>query len=1021
MANTSNLPLRKERKRVKMRSRILILIITVVMLQLFTYTAVLIYGGEFRDLREYSYNSLVEKTESGGAYVRNELWERSAAVQEYAKRLDSVVSDILTQRGASAADLRRDRALSESVMEASADVVASLLRGAAVNDAYFILDTGELYAGDGAAMACVYLRDSDANTNTENGDLMLVLGPESLSRIDGVSLHSAWTELFTPDPSDGSNYDFYTTAVRTAQEKRGQSGAELGYWSGLSRVAPSVTPSVKYSLPLMAGDGTVYGVLGVGLTRNNLIPAYDFLGENTCFVLGRAVSDGSYDILAYSGSAYSSLVGGGNTLRLGGQEQPGVYSVETAAGGDLTGSVQYVELYGADSPYAAERWALISVADRSGVLRPLLFLRRMLVVSTLLSLIVAAVVAVPGCAVLVKPLSNMSRLMRRKRNYNEVIRFQPSNIYEIDEITDAVTQLQINVQGFSSQVSKMISVADVGLGTFTCDRTEGTVFVGQSLIKVLGLKLPQGEDIVISLQEFLSSIENPEIRSLIAAGLGMTGGNVREGASQIHQINRLDGSTFWMRLGFTYSPNMAIGIVQDITEAMIEKNMIEHERDYDNLTNLLSRPAYYRRIEELFHDKSKLHITAFVMVDLDNLKYVNDTYGHDFGDDYIRAAASALKRFEQYGGIVARLSGDEFNICLPGFSSKDEIREIIAKVRAELLQGTCLLSDGTHYRVSASMGVSWYPDDAESRELLMKYADFAMYTIKHSTKSGLAEFDINSYATDSDKLADLEELSRIIEESRVQYAFQSIVSVETGEVYGYEALMRVQSEIFRSPLELLNIAKSSARLHDIERLTWTKALADFQVLLDAGRLEKNARLFVNSIANHTLDEDVISYIGRTYPHLLEKVVMEIVESESADEDSIAHKERVLHQWGGQLALDDYGTGYNSEYALLSLHPDFIKIDRSIISNCDQDADRRMIIENLVKLSRAKGIHVLAEGVETQEEMAAVIACGVEFLQGYYLARPAFEPKPISPELMDTIRRLRSEKVLTEKENREESL
>ena len=146
-------------------------------------------------------------------------------------------------------------------------------------------------------------------------------------------------------------------------------------------------------------------------------------------------------------------------------------------------------------------------------------------------------------------------------------------------------------------------------------------------------------------------------------------------------------------------------------------------------------------------------------------------------------------------------------------------------------------------------------------------------------------------------------------------------------------------------------------------------------------------------------------------------IVELLESESADEDSTAHKENVVQRWGGQIALDDYGTGYNSEYALLSLEPNIIKIDRSIISGCDQDADRRMIIENLVKLAKAKGIRVLAEGVETEEEMKTVIDCSVDFLQGYYLAYPSFEPGPIDPEVAETIRRMANQNgILHDKNN-----
>ena len=1009
MAHKLNMSLQKERKRVKMRTRMLILILLVVIFQLLTSTAVLIFGGEFRNLKEYSYNTLVEKTENSSTYIRNELQEKPVIVQEYAEQLNSVVAGILKERGASIADLQKDKDLDYSIIESSVDIVSSLLRRSMVDDAYLILDTGDLYADKSSdTKAALYLRDADPNLDLENGDLLMMLGFSSISRDFGLTRHSDWSQYFTPNLRDMSNFDFYFKTIQTAQENRNLSQNDLGYWSRFSKVSSADTPSMKYSLPLIAEDGTVYGVIGVGLTENTIlsyIPSYDFLSETACYVMGYSDSGNSYDILVYSGSANGTHLGNTNTLHISSREGDGIYSFDTVTDVELLGSVQYMEMYNRNSPYAKEQWALISVADRSSVLWPLLSLQRMLVTSALLSLIVVAIVAVLGCSVIIKPLSNLIKLMKIKRKYNEVIRFQPSNIYEIDEITDAITQMQINVHGFSSQVSKMISIADVGLGTFMYDRTDDSVFVGQGLIKVLRLSLPQGEDIVMSRQEFLNSIKNPEVRLPISAGLEMPNGTMRKDFSKVYEINRLSGGTLWMRLGYTYSPNTAIGIVQDITDAIREKNRIEYERDYDHLTGLLNRHAYYRRIEKLFHDKSKLNITAFVMIDLDNLKYVNDTYGHNFGDDYIKTAATALKKFQDHGGIVSRLSGDEFSICLPGFSSKEEVREIIACVRGELLHRSCLLADGTHFKISGSMGVSWYPDDSESRELLMKYADFAMYTIKHSTKGEIAEFDWNSYSTDSVLLTGVEEMNRIIEECSVKYAFQSIVSAKTGKIYGYEALMRVQSEIFQSPLELLRTAKTGAKLYEIERMTWTKSLADFQALIDAGQIEKTAHVFINSIANNKLEPDVEAVLEKKYPHLLDQIVIEILESESSDEDCTAHKAQLMQKWGGQIALDDFGTGYNSESALLSLRPNIIKIDRSIINGCNQDADRRMIIEHLVKLARTKGILVLAEGVETQEEMKTVISCGVDFLQGYYLAHPLFYPEPIAPEITDTIRRL----------------
>ena len=1009
MARNLNASPKKARKKVKIWMRLSIPIMLVVVFQILTSSAVLIFGGEFRNIREYAYSTLVEKTEYRSAYIRNELRGKPIIVQEYAEQMGSSIAAILKERGASIADLQTDKDLDRAIMESSVSIITSLLRRSLVNDAYLILETGSLFADEGGpnTKAALYLRDLDPNSGDGYGDLLMEIGLASISHEYGITRHSGWSAHFMPNPQDMDNFGFYYRTMQTAQENRHLLANDLGYWSGFSELSPVVTPSLKYSLPLVAEDGTIYGVIGIGLMKSAVlanIPYSDFQSEAACYVLGHSASDGQYAIQTYSGASFSTLLGSADTLRIGSRlEGDGdIYGFDMDTSVSLLGSVQQLGLYQKGSPYADEQWALISVADRSNVLHPVTFLSQMLVISALASLIAAAVVAVLSCTGFIRPITNAIRLMKTKRRFNEVIHFQPSNIYEIDEMTDAITQLQINVQDVSTEVSKMISVADVGLGTFRYDRADDSVFVGQSLIKTLRLQLPPDEDIVMSRQEFLGTIKNKETWAAIAAGLEMAEGETREDYSEVCQIRMPSGNTRWLRLGYTYSATSTVGIVQDVTDNMLEKQRIEYERDYDNLTGLMNRHAYYPRVEELFHDKSRLKTTAFVMIDLDNLKYVNDTYGHDFGDDYIKIAASVLRKFENYGGIVARISGDEFNACLPGFASKEEVREIIAHVHGELMQKSCLLADGTHFKIRASMGVSWYPDDAEAPELLMKYADFAMYTIKHSTKGNIAEFDMRSYSADAVLLTGVEELNRIIEERCVKYVFQSVVSAKTGEIYGYEALMRVQSKVFQSPLELLRTAKTGAKLYEIERLTWTRALEDFRALINAGKIDRNAHVFVNSIANCKLEESDIQSLEATHGDLLPQVILEILENESSNETFTASKKACMARWKAQIALDDFGNGFNSEYALLSIQPNIVKIDRSITVGCDKDASRRMIINNLVTLARTKKILVLAEGVETEEELKTVIGCGVDLIQGYYLAHPLFEPQPLAPEVKKLI-------------------
>ena len=1010
MSNNLNTYPKKEKLKTKLSFRLSIPILLVVVFQLLTFLITMVVGGEFRDIRQYAYNTLVEKTENRYNYIRTALREKPTLVQEYSEQINSLVNDILKENNATIANLQTDKDLNRSIIESSVEIITNLLRTSQANDAYFILETGELYADESTdnARAALYLRDVGLKSNAGYSDLLLEVGYASLSQNYGITRHSGWSLYFEPDPEDMNDFDFYYRTIWAAQENSGLSQNNLGYWSGFSRSSSMTTPSMKYTVPLIADDGTVYGVLGIGLTESTIlsnIPSQDFLSETACYVLGRSTSENTFDVMTYSGSAYGKLLGNADTLHVNNVKE-NIYSFDQVTDVDLAGSVQYLDLYTQVSPYRAEQWALISVADRASVLRPLRFLQEMLMISALISLLVAGGIAFLSCIQLIKPISNVINLMNDKQTSNEIIHFQPSNIYEIDKMTNAITQLQVNSQKFSSQVSRMIRIADVGLGTYMYNRIDDSVFVGQSFQEFLHDQMKLEQDTVMSRQEFLDSISSEKIRRAIQENMGSLDGTVHEDRSAVYEINSDDGSSRWIRLSTVHAEDQSIGILQDITETMLEKKRVEYERDYDRLTGLLNRHAYYLQIEELFRDRDKLKTTAFIMIDLDDLKYVNDTYGHDFGDDYIKTAANVLKRFQNKGCIVSRISGDEFNICMTGFSSKDEAREIIFGMRTELMQSSCLLADGTHFRVRGSMGISWYPNDADSYELLMKYADFAMYTVKHSTKGGIAEFDINSYSADSVLLTGVEEMSRIIEESRVRYAFQSIISARTGEVFGYEALMRVQSKIFQSPLELLRTAKSGARLYDIELMTWRRSVTDFLTQVEAGRIPPSAYIFINSIANVRLNpDDEKSLMENGYPEL--RIVAEILESEDATNSDVVQKYDAMKLGGAKIALDDFGTGYNSEYTLLTIQPNIIKIDRSIISGCDKDASRRMIINNLVKLSHSKDIMVVAEGVETKEEMETVIACDVDLMQGYYFDRPLFEPQPISPEIAEKIRKAAS--------------
>lgn len=536
-----------------------------------------------------------------------------------------------------------------------------------------------------------------------------------------------------------------------------------------------------------------------------------------------------------------------------------------------------------------------------------------------------------------------------------------------------------------------------------CDLDTLNVYVGESLIKLLDLKGLPIEDMNLKFEQFQAYISDFDPKNKVC------GSDIfRHDSEMLNEEIKLKFTdekiniTKWYEFTMKRDGNNVLGLVQDVTSSMLEKKKIEYERDYDLTTGLLNRRAYYTIIDDLFSRQDELGIAAFIMIDLDNLKYVNDTYGHDFGDDYIKTAANVFKGFREYDGVVARMSGDEFNVFLYGFEKKDDIRKIIDIIRSRLQKSYCIIGDGSHYKIRASAGIAWYPDDSQSYEMLIKYADFTMYTVKHSTKGRTAEFDVNLYTKDSILVTGVEEMNSIIDEQRIRYAFQTIISARDGSVYGYEALMRPQSETLRSPMEFIRIARTGAKLGEIERITWTLAFREFRNQIEKGNIAPDAKIFVNSISNCTLTPEDIALIEEENKDILDRVVLEILESERANIEYTNKKKIRMTKWNAMIALDDFGSGYNSEHALITLEPNLIKIDRAIINGCDSDISRKNIILNLVRISKANNILVLAEGVETSGELKTIIECGVDLLQGYYFARPVFEPKPISDECRNEI-------------------
>ena len=282
-----------------------------------------------------------------------------------------------------------------------------------------------------------------------------------------------------------------------------------------------------------------------------------------------------------------------------------------------------------------------------------------------------------------------------------------------------------------------------------------------------------------------------------------------------------------------------------------------------------------------------------------------------------------------------------------------------------------------------------------------------MYQVKKAEKGHITEFDLELF-TKSAKETEMRRLfHKMLNEELFTYYFQPIVSAADGSIYAYEALMRGNLPALTRPDQILQLAHEEECLHEIERLTMFLSAKSYATFLSTHQIRGDELLFVNSIASQYMNHDeAVAYVEQ-YSFLQDRIVIEITEEDSPDLTALL-KKREMPGFSGVFALDDYGSGYSNERSLLELSPNYIKIDLSIIRSIDTDANKRQIVSNTVSYAHQRGMKVVAEGLETADEVRTVLSLGVDLLQGFFLAMPQVEPGGASEESLAVIAEMHSQ-------------
>ena len=982
----------KKRDRTIFRE-ILIPLLSVLVLETLFMMGAILFGGVIDKLNENATDMLAQQTENRGTYLLNEMIGNWSDLTLLSDDIDSQIQSRLETGSFTLGDLNEGSlGCTELLKEISPELINTMY-SKKISGIYIIFNT--LGPNDNLPefLSGIYLRDLDPTStpSERNADLLWERAPVDVVRASYIATDSAWKPGFSAQ--DSLNQAFFKKPYQTAYtDDRRLKEKEYGYWTtkpycleGDNRTA------ISYSIPLILEDGTVYGVLGIELLTDyvqSLLPETELLDNKQGTYLLAADCEEENLLTPIIISSDTLCIEDAETMALTLSENR-----DSAESADKTyyGAAKKLVLYSNNAPFDSDQWYLLGISSRKSLFAFSGQVQQLLFFFIILAFIIGLTGIIYASYRLSKPIKNLSEEVAKAQQDNSLPVLSATGIREIDRFADSISRLGREVVESSTRLLSIMDMASVELAGYELQEETNSVYVTDNYFPLLGV-----HDIDINeltLEKFL------ELQQKIQDSLEHFDG---EDGSIVYSVPQPDGTLRYLRFEHRQKHERQVGLIEDVTASTLEKMRIERERDSDGLTKLYARRGFKREADKLFLKPEVLKHAGLLMIDLDNLKTTNDRFGHNFGDLYIQTAGKCFVENTPQNTLCARMSGDEFIVFFYGYDNRIEIREKVKALYQAIHDVAFVLPNGDNMGLSASGGIAWYPEDSSDLSELMKFADFAMYQVKRSQKGKYKEFEIDVYQQHLLQNKSRAELHIMLETRDVNYFFQPIFDSKTGAVYAYEALMRVNLPTLRSPETVLRLAKEEGRMHDIECITMFRATECYQNLLERGVISQDALLFVNSIASERMTDEEEALYHEQFEKLQSRIVVEITEAEHLDMELIK-KKSLTKGFSGIFALDDYGSGYNSEINLLDLAPKYVKVDISIVRDVDKDINKQQIISNIVNYAHKRDMMIVAEGLETAEELTKVLDLGVDLLQGYYLARPGETPLPISEEALQVIK------------------
>lgn len=532
---------------------------------------------------------------------------------------------------------------------------------------------------------------------------------------------------------------------------------------------------------------------------------------------------------------------------------------------------------------------------------------------------------------------------------------------------------------------------------------EGGVFlqVNRALCEMLG----RTEAELLSMT--VSDVSHPEDYAVGGAAVAAMKAGSNEPFHGIKRYFHADGRVVWGQVTVSpvrphnNAPVYLVTQIEDITERREAEARLVHQALHDSLTGLPNRALLMDRLKQVLA-RADRHpaLTAVMFIDLDGFKDVNDSLGHDIGDEVLREIAQRISAQVRPSDTVARLGGDEFVVLCSDLSGEQNAVEISERLTAAVGKPVLLPGYEVEVEVTASIGIALSDHDSLTPEDMLRNADAAMYGAKTQGKNRWEIFDETRRARAVDRVAVASTLRQALRDERFVLHFQPVIDLATGTAVAVESLVRLSEDGggLLPPAAFIQVAEDSGLIVPIGTYVLQEACRRLAQWRADGVVPPDFRTAVNLSARQATQPDLAKTVGLALAAAgLEPsaLALELTETVLMDADSSTLRQfDELREMGVELGIDDFGTGYSSLSYLKRLPVSIIKVDRSFVAGLVTDPSDREIVTAVIRLGQALGLTTIAEGVEDDEQFAVLQELGCDQAQGYLLGRPQAHPPTV---------------------------